>query len=332
LSHAFDLRHAEVTLEGVPIYFLKRQPPLWDILREELPARHFRLSMGIQTFDEDQLERMGRTAFGTGDTFREVVRQAHDRGFTVSGDLLFDLPHQTLSQMEQDVRRAVEIGLDHVGLYHLVMFRGLGTAWSRDDSLLAGLPANETAADNWLALRQLLLDSGFYQTTLTNFEWLGFKEKPSRFLYEECSFQPSRFEMLGFGPSAISFSADARFQHGSKVLNPDSYQEYVAAVERGGPVWNRYFEFVYQDLRIFFLTRRLAALTIDPQEYRSIFGVDMRFEWSEELAALEEEELLEVTSRVIQPTPRGMFYADSIASLLAGRRFGRFDSNGHGHM
>ena len=35
-----------------------------DILNEELPARHFRLSMGIQTFDKDRLRQMGRLGFG----------------------------------------------------------------------------------------------------------------------------------------------------------------------------------------------------------------------------------------------------------------------------
>src|SRR5205807_6346903 len=109
--------------------------------------------MGIQTFDEGQLRRMGRLAFGTADTFRAVVREAHARGFTTSGDLLFNLPGQTLQQMRDDVARAVDLGLDHLGLYHLVLFRGLGTAWSHDRELLARLPSNEQAAEHWLALR-----------------------------------------------------------------------------------------------------------------------------------------------------------------------------------
>src|SRR5262249_2137255 len=80
---------AEVTLEGVPAYFVKRRPLLIDLLLQVIPARHYRISMGIQTFDEGQLRRMGRLAFGTADTFREVVDAAHARGFTVSADLLF---------------------------------------------------------------------------------------------------------------------------------------------------------------------------------------------------------------------------------------------------
>jgi oxygen-independent coproporphyrinogen-3 oxidase len=153
LAAGFDLSGAEVTLEGVPAYFVRREPLLMDVLREEIPARLFRLSMGVQTFDVGRLRQMGRLAFGTPATFARVVEMAHARGFTASADLLFNLPGQGLAAMRQDVEAALGIGLDYLGLYHLVLFRGLGTAWSRDADLLAGLPTNEQAADNWLALR-----------------------------------------------------------------------------------------------------------------------------------------------------------------------------------
>jgi oxygen-independent coproporphyrinogen-3 oxidase len=222
--------------------------------------------------------------------------------------------------MRDDVRRAMDLGLDHLGLYHLVMFRGLGTAWSRDASLLAGLPSNEAAAENWLALRQLLLDNGFYQATLTNFERRTFRGLDTRFVYEEKSFRPDRYEMIGFGPTGISFAADPDFRTGLKVLNPGSADLYAAGVARGNGAWDRFFAYEPHDLRIFYLTRRLAALEIDRQEYRALFGADPLADFGREFRALADEGLLELTPHVLRPTPRGMFYADSIAALLAWRR------------
>jgi oxygen-independent coproporphyrinogen-3 oxidase len=318
LAAAFDLSSAEVTLEGVPAAFLNRQPLLVDILREELPARHFRLSMGIQTFDENRLRMMGRLGFGTAETFGEVVRLAHARGFTISGDLLFNLPGQSLSAMRDDIGRAVEIGLDHIGLYHLVMFPGLGTEWSRDPALVASLPTNEVAARNWLDLRSSLLERGFYQATLTNFERAEFRGGERRFIYEELGFQPDRFDMLGLGPSGISYVRSRRM--GLKVLNPDGASAYMAAVELGGPTWDRAFHYSPTDLRIFYLTRRLAALRIDLLDYRAFFGIDAIDDFSREFEALTRERLVRVSDRAIEPTEFGMFYADSIAGLLARRR------------
>ncbi len=341
LSQAFDLSGAEVTLEGVPAAFLNRRPPLMDILREELPARHFRLSMGIQTFARDRLEQMGRIGFGDAGTFREVVRAGHSREFTVSGDMLFNLPAQSLRAMIDDVRRAAEIGLDHVGLYHLVMFAGLGTPWSRDPELVASLPTNEEAADNWLALRGLLLELGFDQTTLTNFERREFRGEDRRFVYEESSFRPDRYDMIGFGPSGISFADSGRAA--VKVINPDAASAYISAVDRGRPTWDGAFEYGPQDLRVLHMTRRISALRIERLDYQAYFGSDPVDDFPREFGVLEQEGLVHVTDDSIEPTVRGMFYADSIAALLSRKRLRAHrnaqlidsftgNDNGPGHM
>lgn len=337
LRSAFDFSQTEVTLEGVPAYFLRRRPLLVDILREELPARRYRISMGIQTFEENQLQRMGRLAFGSAATFAEVVALGHRLGFTVSADLLFNLPHQTLEQMKSDLARAVKIGLDHLGLYHLVLFDGLGTAWSQRPDLLAGLPSNEEACERWLALREVLLANGFYQTSLTNFERQEFRGSDSRFQYEENSFRPDRYEMLGFGPSAISCAATTAFNGAIKTLNPPTAQGYLRAVSNRVTPWDRYFRYGPRDLQIFYLTRRLAALDINRDEYQNLFGVCPLTDFAQEFLALEQEGLIDVTAARLSPTAHGMFYADSVAALLAWRqtqqfRSARVNNNGYGHM
>jgi oxygen-independent coproporphyrinogen-3 oxidase len=334
IATAFDLSAAEVTLEGVPAYFVLRKPLLMDIMREEMPARHFRLSMGVQTFDEERLRQMGRRGFGGPDTFAQVVELAHARGLTASADLLFNLPGQSLGEMCQDVEHAVRIGVDHLGLYHLVLFRGLGTAWSRDPAMLAGLPTNEQAARHWLELRELLFARGFVQTTLTNFEKAQFQGDDRRFLYEELSFQPESHDMAGFGPGAISFAADRLFLDGLKVLNPDAADRYMAGVRSAKSPWDRYFEYDPLDLRIFYLTRRLAALEIDRRRYAQLFDADPLADFAGAFDAFLDEGLLEVTSTTVRPTPRGMFYADSIATLLTRRQEWQqsVNDNGRGHM
>jgi len=72
-----------------------------------------------------------------------------------------------------------------------------------------------------------------------------------------------------------------------------------------------------RDLRIFHLTRRLAALRIDRDDYYPSFRSDPLDDFPSEFQALEEAHLLRVTTEAIEPTPLGMFYADSIAGLLA---------------
>lgn len=320
-AEEFDLSEAEVTLEGVPARFLYGIPLLMDVMTEQLPARHFRISMGIQTFDEHRLQAMGRLGFGRPTTFAAVVKAAHSRGMTVSGDLLFNLPEQHRSEMLGDARRAIEIGLDQICLYHLVMFRGLGTPWSRDESLLDALPSTEQAVENWLALREYLLDNGYRQTSLTNFERHDLAADPRRYQYEPISYQSDRCQVLGFGPSGISYSPSLDRQYALKTINPESSAEYVQAVHSKGTVWNRYFQYQPHDLEILHFTRRLASLRIEKESFTHEFGPTVWTRHQESFDLCVEAGLLAESPQAYSVTPHGMFFSDSIAALLAESRF-----------
>ena len=217
--------------------------------------------------------------------------------------------------MKDDVRQAIDVGLDHLGLYHLVMFAGLGTPCSRDPALVGTLATNVEAAYNWLELRGLLHDRGFEQTTLTNFERREFRGHDRRFVYEELSFRPDRYDMIGLGPTGISFADSG--QVAVKVINPEGASEYVSAVDQGRPTWDRAFEYSPLDLRVLHLTRRLAALRVERLDYQAFFGSDPVDDFPREFAVLEREGLVHVTDESIEPTAPGMFYADSIAALLS---------------
>lgn len=323
LDEQFATDRAEVTLEGVPAYFLRggsgdaKGPRLWDVIRKRLRHRRLRISMGLQTFDEDRLRKMGRQNFGTPATFAEVVAAARAEGIATSGDLLFNLPGQSIDETRDDLRRAIDLGLDHLGLYHLVLFRGIGTGWSKDAEMLAGLPTNNAAADNWIALREMLLAEGWRQTTLTNFERGGIAGGPDRFLYEECGFHPDRFDMVGFGPSGISYTAAPDFATGVKVMNPAGSEEYAARHAAGGRMWTHAFAYEPRDQRIGWLIRRIAGLSIDRARYRELFGGDPLEDFADEFAVLTEAGLIKADGRELRPTPRGMFFSDSAAGLLS---------------
>jgi len=330
LNATFDLSDAEITLEGIPVMFLRRQGALLDILEGDVSSSRIRFSMGIQTFDESRLREMGRQSFGDLQTFTDVVQAAHARNWSVSADLLFNLPDQTLKAMQADVQTAIDLGLDQICLYHLVLFRGLGTPWAADEEKLAGLPENEAGAENWLALREQLLDAGFVQTSLTNFERAEVHQSDRRYLYEECGFNANDFEMVGFGPGGISFQANDEFSQGVKTVNPESSHDYMSAVDRPGRSWNRYFNYEAGDLKVFSLTRQLAGLKISTERYRRSFGTSLQTDFGEEFELLIERDLLTFNGIDFAPTPKGMFYADSTAGLLALRRLQQLRSTKRG--
>ena len=124
-------------------------------------------------------------------------------------------------------------------------------------------------------------------------------------------------------------------------MNPESSAEYQQAVHLQGTTWNRYFQYQRQDLELLHFTRRLAALRIDKAPFAETFGPSAWKRYSERFDLLVEEGLLVESQHAYSLTPRGMFFSDSIAALLAESRWqnrndfplaGSYNNNGHGHM
>jgi oxygen-independent coproporphyrinogen-3 oxidase len=323
LARHLDLRGAEVTLEGVPALFRSLLRGPFEVLLD-VPARHRRISMGVQTFDEAALDRMGRARFGDRRDVERVVEKAHRAGLTASGDFLVNLPSEPRARMLSDVAAAAALGLDQICVYHLVLTPGQGTPWAEDPSILAALPSIEEACDNWLAVREELLRLGYVQTTLTNFERADVHATERRFVYEECSFTPERHDALGFGPLSISTFTDLAQRRAVKLARGKSALEGLWG---GGDLLFTYDE---EDLRLLFLTRTLARLAVPRGAYRALFGADLCEHFGPAIEEVERAGLVTVDADSIGLTPRGMFYADSVAGLLAWPRVEALRASGAG--
>jgi coproporphyrinogen III oxidase-like Fe-S oxidoreductase len=317
LSRSFDLTGAEITLEGVPRYFLSHDAALTRTLAA-MPARRRRVSMGVQTFDRALLERMGRLAFGDRTTIERAVALAHGQGMTASADLLFALPGAARERALLDVETAAAIGFEQICLYNLVVYEGLGTPWSEDAAVLASLPSQEERLVTWLELRERLLTLGYVQSTLTNFERADVYASDRCFAYEAMSFQPARYDGLGLGPAAIScFSAG---QRALKWQNEGSAAAYARAVSLHGRAWRAAFDYDATDLRLLHVTRSLAGLTLSLSDYARRFGTRLEDDFAAPLEAIVARRLLVVRGDTLRWTPTGMFFADSALGLLAAVR------------
>ncbi|TCB84254.1 radical SAM family heme chaperone HemW [Acinetobacter sp. ANC 3791] len=104
----------EITLEANP-GTLEHQP-----FSDYLQAGINRLSIGVQSFDNAHLQRLGR--IHSGDNAEKAIQQARAAGFErVNVDLMHGLPQQTLEQALLDLRLAVECGATHVSWYQLTI-------------------------------------------------------------------------------------------------------------------------------------------------------------------------------------------------------------------
>ncbi len=321
----FDLRNAEITLEGAPAYFVSNNARKLRVLRSELPTDRLRISMGVQTFETERLAEMGRAEFGAPKQVEAAVRTAASLGFTTSVDMLINLPGQTSGDAIRDLERADALGVNQICLYHLVLFEGLDVPWAHSREKLVSLPSNSRAYDSWREARRWLIQKGYAQKTLTNFE----RPEPTdrRFLYEQCSFQPERYDALGFGPAAITTRTNG--ESAIKWVNTEDADEYTEAIRADRSPISRHFLYASLDLRLLHVTRKLPLMSIDRTSYRQRFGSCLIEDFAAPLSLLEQEGLLNIHPDSVRLTEKGMFYADTVAGALAWDRFQRVDPQAH---
>lgn len=158
-----------------------------------------RLSLGVQTLNDDQLRLLGRVH--TADEARQAVALARDAGFeNISLDLIFALPDQTLGQLTEDVEGLLALQPQHLSLY--------GLTFEPDTVLHERLRGGELTeiddqvyADSYLLINRLLLAAGFEHYEISNFARPGYRCQHNQVYWQ-------RRSCLALGCGAHSFIAD----------------------------------------------------------------------------------------------------------------------------
>ena len=197
VHQAFDLSLlTEATLEANPgtvdLAWLSGARQLgWD-----------RISMGVQTLDDELLKRLGRIHDGT--VALESLELARQAGFQRrSGDLMVGIPGQDLSRVLGDARRMVATGLEHMSIYLLDLDKNCPLKADVDAGRLA-LPAEEDVATIFEALQIELPKLGLDPYEISNYA------KPAAESKHNSRYWERRF-YLGIGPSAASHLGDFRW-------------------------------------------------------------------------------------------------------------------------
>lgn len=188
-------RLREVTLEANP-------EDLTDDYLARLAETGFnRLSIGIQSFDDDLLRLMNRRH--SAERARRAVRAAQAAGFdNISIDLIFGIPGMTPGQWERSLDEATGLGVRHISAYHLTIEPGTAFGAMARRGALKPLPEASSELQ-FRMLRRKLTGAGFEHYEISNFAVPGFRAVHNSAYW---SGEP----YLGIGPSAHSFDGDRR--------------------------------------------------------------------------------------------------------------------------
>lgn len=160
-----------------------------------------RISLGLQTFDPDLLKTIGRAhTVERGISSLNLLTSIKD--LRVSGDLMFDLPGQTVRGFLDDVDRLSDYPLNHISFYGLTVNPRTVLGQKVAKGLLS--VDEDLYEEMYMGGVSLLESKGFRRYEVSNFAKPGFESVHNRNYWE-------RGEYAGFGPGAHSFLGSRRF-------------------------------------------------------------------------------------------------------------------------
>ncbi|MEP4249757.1 radical SAM family heme chaperone HemW [Tateyamaria sp.] len=125
-----------------------------------------RVSMGIQALNDPDLARLGRMHTATeGLSAFETARNTFER---VSFDLMYGRQSQSLIDWENELSRALALGLDHVSLYQLTIEAGTAFGDRYKRGKLAGLPNDDLSADMYALTQDICTDHNMPRYEVSN--------------------------------------------------------------------------------------------------------------------------------------------------------------------
>ena len=233
----FDIDNkAEITLESNPDDLTP------DYLKGLRNTRINRLSIGIQSFHDEDLSMMNRRHDSKQAV--ECVKNAQDSGFeNISVDLLYGLPRQNIEKWEENLHQAISLNVSHLSAYHLTYHEGTVLNKYIEEGKIAEL-SEDTSLEQFRLLISMMEVSGYEHYEISNFARDGLYSR------HNCSYWNGD-KYLGFGPAAHSYDGKTR------RWNVSNLETYLFALDNGDKWWqvetlsleDRYNDYIITALR-----------------------------------------------------------------------------------
>lgn len=288
------VENPEITLEANP-----------DDLSEERiiefsKSKINRLSIGIQSFFEDDLKMMNR-AHNSAEAKR-CLEQATQYFDNISLDLIYGVPGMSNEKWKQNIETALSFGIPHISSYALTVEPKTALKKLIQTGKVAE-PNDEVAQEHFMILVETLEANEFIHYELSNFGKENYisKNNSSYWLGKK---------YIGIGPSAHSYDGVSRsWNIANNALYLKSIQENQLPNEvEILTVADRYNEYVMTGLR--------TIWGVDLNRITSEFGKTYLDYLIIQAQKFLNDELVAIENNILKPTKKGKFLTDGIASDL----------------
>jgi oxygen-independent coproporphyrinogen-3 oxidase len=286
------LPEAEITVEANPGTLTRRKVQAYRSMGVN------RISMGAQTFDDGELEAIGRVH--TARQVDETVELLRLEGIAnLNLDLMIGLPGQTPRGWAENLEHMVRLDPPHISIYML----DLDSHSPLYHSIAKGelnVPDEDQVAEWYLQAIEYFEKHGYMQYEISNLARPGFESRHNLKYW-------LRKPVLGFGVASHSFDGTRRY------AAPSNLAAYLESIESEGRAidWEKP---VGQDEALeetVFLGLRLRQ-GLDWKALRNLYGNGRVARYEGVLAEMSEHGLLTWRDSVVQLTPRGMLLSNEV--------------------
>ncbi len=266
-----------------------------------------RLSMGVQSFDDEELRFLGRIHSAT--EARTAFDMARRAGFeNINLDFMFGLPEQSPQVWRRTLNQAIGLRPEHLSLYSLTVEPGTPlAAWVARGQV--SQPDPDLAADLYDMAREMLAQADFEHYEISNWARGPLDDDPlPRFAARHNLVYWRNEPYLGFGPGAHGW-----FQGVRRAVVTD-VGEYIRRVEAGEAYWamEERIDRALEMGETMMLGLRLIRAGVECERFRERFGVDVTDIWPDAIAELRSRGLIEVTPERVRLTPSAILIANEV--------------------
>lgn len=291
----FDVaENPEITLEANPDDLTA------DRIKELAQSKINRLSIGIQSFFDEDLKMMNRAHNAT--EAWNSLQEAKKYFDNISIDLIYGIPEMTVDRWQQNVQKALDLNIPHISSYALTVEPKTALATLIKNGKIP-TPDDGVAHEHFLLLIEMLEKAGFIHYELSNFG------KPKYFSKNNSAYWLGK-NYLGIGPSAHSFNGENRswnIANNSLYINAiqqDKLPNEVEVLCKN----DRYNEYIMTGLR--------TVWGVSLEKIKSDFGqyyLDYLLK-NTEIFLINDQLIIE--NNILKTTLKGKFFCDGIASEL----------------
>ena len=284
----------EITLEANPDDLSE------DRILELSRSKINRLSIGIQSFFEDDLQLMNR-AHNSVEAMKclEVATKYFDN---ISIDLIYGVPAMSNEKWKQNIETALSFGILHISSYALTVEPKTALKKLIQTGKIAA-PQDEVAQEHFAILVETLESSGFIHYELSNFG------KENYFSRNNSAYWLGK-KYIGIGPSAHSYDGVSRSWNVSnnalylKSIKDNKLPNEIEILS----ITDRYNEYIMTGLRT------IWGVSLDRIETE--FGMEYLNYLNKQVRKFLEDDLVFIENNILKPTAKGKFLSDGIASDL----------------